>query len=128
MTIEEQIKRMNEKFSKRAAEVRAGQQVKHEDYAKENEKARRAWQAKLAADRQRIEEMNEASERARQQREEVNLRSHLHAAFMSSNPAASESDFERLYPMMRDEHFKQQTSVNAGQAAEFRTGIYSDLL
>jgi hypothetical protein len=44
----------------------------------------------------------------------------LRGQFFSNNPAASEADFDRLFPAMRDEHFRQQM---AEAEAAMRAGI-----
>lgn len=48
---------------------------------------------------------------------------------MTANPSASEADFERLYPELRDERFMQRTKddVAAAVTAELKTGMYAEL-
>jgi hypothetical protein len=126
-SIEQRIKNMNDSLEKRGAEVRAANEPNLEEMRRLNQEARDKWQAKLAADKLQREETLAASKEQLRQQEEARLRASVHHSFFASNPAASEADFERLYPKLRDERFMQRTTEEH-VAAELKTGIYAELM
>lgn len=74
-----------------------------------NKLAREKWEAdaaaqKAAKDKER-EERNEAERKAK----EAELKTSLRTLFLQANEGATDADFERLYPSIRDEHYKRET-------------------
>ncbi len=128
-SIEQRIKNLNDSLEKRGAEVRAEQAAGAEAEELEREKlaATARWQERLAAEKRQREQTLAASEEQLRQQEEARLRASVHHSFFASNPAASEADFERLYPKLRDERFMQRTTEEH-VAAELKTGIYAELM
>ena len=78
-----------------------------------NERARRAKEERDV--RLRAELAKTAARRAAEQRSllAARLESDLRAAFSTANPAATEEDFERLWPQIRDDHMRAAAAVGA---------------
>jgi len=78
-----------------------------------NERARRAKEERDV--RLRAELAKTAARRAAEQRSllAARLESDLRAAFSTANPAATEEDFERLWPQIRDDHMRAAASAGA---------------
>lgn len=74
-----------------------------------------ALEAKQAEERERVE--------LRRQSADDQLKAEKRATFLASNPTATESDFERLWPQLRDQHFIEQQNAAIAQAKA--SGRYS---
>lgn len=71
------------------------------DAARANREAREA--AQKSAERQANEE--------RRQKADAELKARLRTEFMAGNPLATDADFERLYPSLRDQHLTRQATA-----------------
>jgi len=78
-----------------------------------NERARRAKEERDAS--LRAELAADAERRAAEQQRllAARLENDLRAAFSTANPAATEEDFERLWPQIRDDHMRAAAAVGA---------------
>jgi len=78
-----------------------------------NERARRAKEEQ--DERLRAELAKAAAQRAADQQRllAARLESDLRSAFFDANPAATEEDFERLWPQIRDDHMRAAAAVGA---------------
>jgi hypothetical protein len=78
-----------------------------------NERARRAKEERDAS--LRAELAKTAARRAQEQQRlhAARLESDLRAAFFTANPAATEEDFERLWPQIRDDHMRAAAAAGA---------------
>jgi len=78
-----------------------------------NERARRAKEERDAS--LRAELAKTAARRSSEQQRllAARLESDLRSAFFDANPAATEEDFERLWPQIRDDHMRAAAAVGA---------------
>lgn len=60
---------------------------------------------------------NEASLAARRDADEAALRAQVHANFKAGNPLATDDDFRRLYPQLRDQYLVSRTQNAVAEAA-----------
>jgi GAF domain-containing protein len=79
-----------------------------------NERARRAKEERDAS--LRAELAKTAAQRAAEQQRllAARLASDLRNAFFTANPGATEQDWQRLAPQMRDDHMRAAAAVGAG--------------
>jgi hypothetical protein len=83
------------------------------DTRRANERARRAKEERDAS--LRAELAKTAARRSSEQQRllAARLESDLRTAFFTANPAATEEDFERLWPQIRDDHMRAAAAVGA---------------
>ena len=83
------------------------------DIRRANERARRAKEER--DERLRAELAKTAARRSSDQQRllAARLESDLRTAFFTANPAATEEDFERLWPQIRDDHMRAAAAVGA---------------
>lgn len=81
-------------------------ELKRQDDAKlaENMRSNEIARQERIERQKQLEAIVNSEREAVRQREEHKLKADLKRAFLSHNPSATEEDFERLYPQMRDEH------------------------
>lgn len=107
------------------ADTQAHADAQYEAYRKPLVEAQeRNRQANLKAqeerERARQEEVQrEVRERrdAEQKRAEAELKESLRAAYLGANPAATDADFDRAYPRLREEHMDRR-ALQVGSALE----------
>lgn len=76
---------------------------------RENKLAREKWEADAAAQKAAKEKARDERDEAERKVKEAELKTSLRTLFLQANPEASDADFERLYPELRDEHYKRET-------------------
>ena len=87
--------------------------------SQENDRARDELQAGI--DRKRAEEARQTEER--RQELDARIKANARASFMASNPNATEEDFSRLWPGMRDQLLLERQTAVMDQARA--SGRYS---
>lgn len=89
------------------------------DNSRENDRIRFEREQRLEAERHERE--TERGEEA-----DAELRDHLRRRFIAGSPAATEADFERLYPQLRDAHLlaEAQQAPDREKAALRAPGEY----
>lgn len=65
---------------------------------------------------QELQAAREAKAAERQAADEAALKDRIRLQFFGGNPTASEEDFERLYPSLKDQHLTQQTDTALADA------------
>jgi hypothetical protein len=85
--------------------------VQREQLARKQQGLREADNKRRAEAREReLEAERQAKIAEGRAKAEADLREQLHADFMGANPSASEADFSRLFPALRDEHLLREAT------------------
>jgi len=109
-----------ESLERRNAELQQQAEVEQAERDRLNAAARTRIDADIESRRIAERDRRAGEDEARRAADERQLRGVMHAHFFLNNPAASEADFDRLFPAMRDEHFRRQMAKAEGA---MRAGI-----
>lgn len=93
-----------QKTQERVNELKQQEEAKIAENKRQNEVAR---QQRLERE-QKAKDTKTSEREAERSKAEDKLKADLRRYFMSANSSASDEDFERLYPSLRDEHLKNQ--------------------
>ena len=83
------------------------------DIRRANERARRAKEERDASLRAELAKTAARLAEERRRAATSRLDRDLRAAFFTANPAATEEDFERLWPQIRDDHMRAAAAAGA---------------
>jgi hypothetical protein len=93
---------------RRRDELEAQSQAEAAERARHNAEARARIEGNIEAARDAKREQTEREQAARHESDEQQLRGLLRAQLRAGNPSASNEDFERIYPQLRDEYMRRR--------------------
>jgi glutathione synthase/RimK-type ligase-like ATP-grasp enzyme len=99
----------NVRLAREALKQREEREARQQAALEADREKRKAIAEALEQRKQEAVERRATKEKADKQREAERLKIHLRAVFFNENPSATEEDFNRLWPSLRDEHFKRST-------------------
>lgn len=128
--IEEMSARAIKKIEKQGAEQRAIEQEQIDENMRSNEEARARRLAREAEEKREREREQERIAKLQRAEEEKRLKRVMRETFLAANPSASSQDFERLWPQLRDEHYKHQAETETDRQAQVmaQSGMYSNII
>jgi hypothetical protein len=101
---------------RRHGELEAQSQAEAAERARHNAEARARIEGNIEAARDAKREQTEREQAARRESDEQQLHGLLRAQFRAGNPSGSNEDFERIYPLLRDEHMRRRMAESDAAA------------
>src|SRR5438067_383087 len=129
-TIQEMTARAIKKIEKQGAEFRAQEQAEIDENMRSNAEARKGRLDREAEEKRAKERERERVAKLQRAEEERHLKGAMRERFLAANRSASSEDFERLWPQMRDDHYKHEaaTARERQEQAMRASGMYSNIL
>jgi hypothetical protein len=110
MTVEEMYAEAAASIERQGAELQARDHAEQAERDRANAEARDRHLASVAARDEQRREANDRDDLNRRTAAEATHRAAARASFLAINANATDEDFERVYPAMRDEHLRRAMS------------------